>query len=849
MWSLALSSLRFRWLSFIGIFVTVMAAATLVTATGSLLEGGIRGAVPPERLAGADIVVAADQDISETRGRGDDKETVTSAVVERVRIPLQLVAEVASIPGVADVVADVSFPAYVVVDGKQVPGPGGTPSLGHSWSSAVGTPFRLVEGDAPTGPTDVVIDSALARRSGLGVGDRTSAVVTGRTVEVTVTGIAGPSGNRSLTEQSAVLFSDAAARSHYAHSDQADLLMVNVSKGADADAVAAAIGKVLDEKFVVLTGDERGQAEFLDSSESSIRLIAISGSLGGIALFVAALVLAGMITLFVQQRQREIALLRAIGAMPRQVHQLLARETVAVTLLGALVGVWPGFWLGERLVDAMQTKGLLPGTFEVEPSVWPPAAALVAVLAVSRLAAYIAGRRAGRVRPVEALMESTAPIRGIGWLRAFAGLLCAAGTVALFLVAMSVRASIAPALGPATLMVAVVTVALFAPVLVWVGARIAGILIRPLSGASGFLALANVRTQVRRMASAVIPLALTVGVAGMTLFQQSTLEDESQAQRADRVTAEHVVAAGAAGLPPTVVDGLEAGSSDHVVGLADTSVYANFELDPYAAKVMVGESLDGLLDLGVVDGSLASLADREVALSVDAAAGLGAEIGEPVELHLGDGTREDFTLVAVYDKSLGFGDVLLPWSSVADHLTDALLAWVLVDGGDDPAAAAAAVEELHRVHPTTLVGGAELIAAAEDANADTQAWVNYLLLGLVIAFAAFAVLNTLMLAIRGRSREYALLQLIGASRLQVRRMMRIEALLLVLLGWTVGSAVAAATLMPFAYAVTGSFLPSFPRTLVGAVLLSTALLAWLATMVPTRGTMRTRPVDAIGVRD
>ena len=131
----------------------------------------------------------------------------------------------------------------------------------------------------------------------------------------------------------------------------------------------------------------------------------------------------------------------------------------------------------------------------------------------------------------------------------------------------------------------------------------------------------------------------------------------------------------------------------------------------------------------------------------------------------------------------------------------------------------------------------------------TQAWVNYLLLGLVIGFAAFAVLNTLMLAIRGRSREYALLQLIGASRLQVRRMMRIEALLLVVVGWAVGSAVAAATLMPFAYAVSGSFLPHFPPLQVGAVLLSTAALAWVATMVPTRGTMRTRPVEAIGIRD
>ncbi len=350
------------------------------------------------------------------------------------------------------------------------------------------------------------------------------------------------------------------------------------------------------------------------------------------------------------------------------------------------------------------------------------------------------------------------------------------------------------------------------------------------------------------MASAVIPMALTVGVAGMTLFQQSTLEEESRAQRADRVTAEHVVATGAAGLPPTVVDDL-AGSSDDVVGLADTSVYADVELDPYAAKVMLGETLDGLLDLGVVRGSLATLAEGEVALSEDAAAGLGAKVGEPVDLHLGDGTEQDFTLVAVYDKSLGFADVLLPWESAGGHLTDGLLSLLLVGDGGDPSAATAAVESLQRDHPTVVVGGSEIIAAAEDANADTQAWVNYLLLGLVIAFAAFAVLNTMMLAIRGRSREYALLQLIGASRQQVRRMMRIEGLLLVLLGWTVGAAVAAATLMPFAYAVTGSFLPSLPVTTVGAVLVSTALLAWLATMMPTRGTMRARPVDAIGIRD
>src|SRR3954467_6384082 len=100
MWFLALSSLRFRWLSFVGIFVTVMGAAVLVTGTGSLLEAGIRGAIPPERLSGADIVVAADQRVSETHGSGEDRETISSTVVERARIPSGLAAEISTIPGV-----------------------------------------------------------------------------------------------------------------------------------------------------------------------------------------------------------------------------------------------------------------------------------------------------------------------------------------------------------------------------------------------------------------------------------------------------------------------------------------------------------------------------------------------------------------------------------------------------------------------------------------------------------------------------------------------------------------------------------------------------------------------------
>src|SRR5262245_33873778 len=108
---LALPSLRARWVSFIGVLITVAAAVTLMTATGALLEAGVRGAVPPERLSGVAIAVAGDQSIIEIRGSGEDRESVRSDATERVRLPSSMASRIASIEGVEAVIAERSFPA------------------------------------------------------------------------------------------------------------------------------------------------------------------------------------------------------------------------------------------------------------------------------------------------------------------------------------------------------------------------------------------------------------------------------------------------------------------------------------------------------------------------------------------------------------------------------------------------------------------------------------------------------------------------------------------------------------------------------------------------------------------
>ncbi len=311
------------------------------------------------------------------------------------------------------------------------------------------------------------------------------------------------------------------------------------------------------------------------------------------------------------------------------------------------------------------------------------------------------------------------------------------------------------------------------------------------------------------------PLALTVGIAGMTVFQQATLDHEARLQSGQRLVAEHVVDAGPAGLRLDAIDELAERGPGTVIGLAPTTVFANYELDPYVATAVTPGRLGDVLDLGIVEGSVTGPNAGEVMLSEDAASSMGAGVGDRVDIRLGDGMAAAPMVVAVYERSLGFGDVVLPWQLVEGHLTDAVVSVVLVDDGGDASATRSSLARFEVDHPGTHVGGREIVQASEDANAETQAWVGYVLLGLVIVFCTFAVFNTLMLAISERGREFGLLQLVGGTRRQVVTMMGLEAVMVVITGLWLGAAIAATTVMPVAKAVTGSYQPHTPPTYGG----------------------------------
>jgi putative ABC transport system permease protein len=146
--------------------------------------------------------------------------------------------------------------------------------------------------------------------------------------------------------------------------------------------------------------------------------------------------------------------------------------------------------------------------------------------------------------------------------------------------------------------------------------------------------------------------------------------------------------------------------------------------------------------------------------------------------------------------------------------------------------------------PGVAVADRSVLTAAHGQQQQTQAWVNYLLVGMIVAYTAISVVNTLVLATSRRRREFALLRLTGSTRAQLLRMVTMEGVLIAVVGVVLGTAVSTTTLVPFSVAAADSVTPSGPWWIYLAVVGAAATLALGATLLPTWGALRTPAATA-----
>jgi putative ABC transport system permease protein len=206
--------------------------------------------------------------------------------------------------------------------------------------------------------------------------------------------------------------------------------------------------------------------------------------------------------------------------------------------------------------------------------------------------------------------------------------------------------------------------------------------------------------------------------------------------------------------------------------------------------------------------------------------------------------------VATYASNLGFGEFVLPREVVVAHVSVPMDARMLVSYADGADAAALDAELARLAEHTPGLKAVEraTMRAADAEQARANSWVNYLLIGVLLAFIAVAAANSLVMATGERARELALLPLVRATPRQVTRMIRVEALAVIGFGVLLGLAIAAATLVPFSLAIAETAIPSLPWPVLAGVLTGAIVLGLGASEPPARNLLRRDPVEAIGAQ-
>ncbi|MDT0398763.1 MULTISPECIES: FtsX-like permease family protein [Streptomyces] len=243
---------------------------------------------------------------------------------------------------------------------------------------------------------------------------------------------------------------------------------------------------------------------------SSDTLATSAGVVGGYGTLLVFFAVASTLTVNVRQRAAELELLRCSGATPAQIRRMVVGEAVAVALVGAALAIGPAMLGGRVLLEMFQDGGQVARS--VEYSFGP--IALVSGVSVTLLAAagaaFLAVRRVTRRRK-----ERAGARRFLAYGALAAG---AAGVCSTFFFSATDEMLMAPP-AQGTIMLSV-GFALLSPRL------LKGLLDRlALSGASGWLAVRNLRQRAAELAGILVSLIMFTAVSTATITMQAVESD------------------------------------------------------------------------------------------------------------------------------------------------------------------------------------------------------------------------------------------------------------------------------------------------------------------------------------
>ncbi|MDH6214918.1 FtsX-like permease family protein [Streptomyces pseudovenezuelae] len=852
-----------RITSLLAVACAVLGGAALITTTGVLAESGFSSQLPPGRLGGANVVVAADQ---EFHSSGE----MPIALPERATVPAELVGRLAQLPGVTAAVGDIGFPTGLLDShGTVVPVDDDPTSAGHGWSSTKLLSHPQVEGHAPTGSGEV----AVAAGTGVRVGDRIEVIANGRAatpyrvsavVQAPGAGVyfadetaVRLSGRGSEDSGGATTTADGTASGTATSTDKTgpragtvDLIGLRTKPGTEKWVVSAVQNRLEGTGLKVLTGADRGDAVAPGIGSARSLLILLSTSLAGIVLLITGFVTAGALGVTIAGQRRDLALMRAVGATPRQIRRLAAAQSSVVAAVALVPGVGLGYVLAGQFRTILTAHDVLPAELPLTVSPLPALATLLLMGAAVQVSARCAAWRTSRMPATEAVAESRVEPRKPSKARTSGGLVLILGAFTLSVTPLFARTAIGASTTSMAGILAAIGLALAGPALVKGMGNAMARRLRPRVAAPTWLAVANIRGYAQRLSGVVSPLAMAVVfVLTYTLAQTTVMAATSDDTRTGTLAQYRVSAPGLGGLPTGTADAVRkvpgvraaaaVGSTTVVVqykefGSAPTTEEADAQiLSPGAA---------GVIDLGVKEGDPNRLTGATVALSDEAARSFGAGVGERVRLVLGDGTPVQAKVVAVYDRGLGFGPVVLSRDLAAGHTSTNLDPSVLVRT-DGSAAAEHRIAQLVASRPGLTFAPTD----GADTGQDTppQVWVNLAVVVVLLGYLLLSIANKLVAATSQRRGEIGALRLVGTTPRQVRAMMRREAAVIAATALVTGLVLSAVPLALLGQGFLGRPWPAGPVWLLPAIAATVVVTAFVTIEFPTRRALRTPPASAV----
>jgi putative ABC transport system permease protein len=795
----------------------------------------------------------------------------SSSLGERPSVPESLVGDVEAIDGVAAAAPYLSLTGTHATN--RILAPTGYPlgtELGpattfENWidDPAVST-YRLVDGRAPAAADEVVLNADAASAAQAGVGSIVN--VLGQfgpephTLVGTFTvGSAGSSGGAI-----AAGFTLAEMQRLAGRTGSVDSVRVAAGRGTSADTLVARLADEWPDLDVLTGHDASAQAATGASGDLGfLRLILVV--FGVVALFVGTFVIANTFRILVAQRTKELALLRALGASRSQVFGSVLAEAAIVGTVASVVGLGLGIYLAAVINRGLDQIGAQVPSDALVLRAGTVGLAFVMGVAATLGAAVMPAWRATRVLPLAAL-------RDVEVDRSAASLQRVAGGVGTLVVGI---ACCVVALRSAGDPRAIPTVGLGA-VLVMVGliacgplvaGRIVGRarrLLTRLHGVTGRLASDNAARNPSRTsatgAAVVISVALVVFVMAFAASALRSIESDAR-----RGFAGDFIVTGPGGL--TLPNGLlsspiPATVAESIRAIDGVRLVAAIGFDPGELTFPDGATteesvtsvdvagLGPILRPAMDEGEAGSLDDDGILLDRVLAERHHVGIGDRVRYRASPDRSVVLRVEGISDDPnvLGYATVSRrTYASVADTPRDVQVGGLL-ERGADPEVVLGQVRLALTGIPTLSVFTRDQFVG--DLKTQVSGFINviYGLLLLSVVISVIGISNTLSLTIHERTRELGLLRSIGMDRTSVRSMIRWEAVLIALLGMSVGVVVGAALSVAVVLSLRdyGLVTVAVPASGLAAIAAGSVVVGALAAIRPAGRAAAVSILDAIG---